>query len=368
MMGRIYGSILGFLTLSQSLWSYPWPIKPFDTQHQIISTLGEPRPCDVTPTRLHKGVDILRYDGAATGINVYPVEDGSIMNSGFALSDPTIEDGWVYFENFDWRYFHIKRDLALQPGQNIYQGTTLLGVIGRTRYPHLHIDEDYGVQNPLRVGGLTSAQGAVIDNVCPSVSHVRVLKPDDSYFPTQNNIPVVSGIIKIIARCQDYRILPNGGNGGGCTAPYKVYYQIKDEAGEVVYERLPQIFFFMVPPDPCVRFVYFLQEATADNPIFIVTNSFFRDEYYDTGPLGAGYYWIKVIAEDIRGNKGADSIEILVTNPPQVISTDPSDGEEEVEVREAVDEYNFEVVFNKPMDTVSVCQALKMVNVDNKQI
>jgi len=79
---------------------------------------------------------------------------------------------------------------------------------------------------------------------------------------------------------------------------------------------------------------------------------------------------------DINGDGNSDGEDrnhrFRVELPPQVIYTDPTDGEEDVEVRDFIkkrkgggDEYNFEVVFNKPMDTVSVCQALEMVNVDN---
>ncbi|MCX7994436.1 MAG: hypothetical protein N3A65_01515 [candidate division WOR-3 bacterium] len=65
--------------------------------------------------------------------------------------------------------------------------------------------------------------------------------------------------------------------------------------------------------------------------------------------------------------------QFWIEPPPQVIFTDPGDGEEGVDVfdfrkkkpKEIGDEYNFEVVFNKAMDTVSVIQALEVINVDD---
>jgi len=79
---------------------------------------------------------------------------------------------------------------------------------------------------------------------------------------------------------------------------------------------------------------------------------------------------------DINGDGNSDGTDtnhkFKVELPPQVIFTDPSQGEENVDIYDfrkqkekgIGDEFNFEVVFNKPMDTVSVCQAIKVVNVD----
>jgi len=89
-----------------------------------------------------------------------------------------------------------------------------------------------------------------------------------------------------------------------------------------------------------------------------------------------GDYTLRIFAKDWAMNESNKTIHFKIVSPPQVLSTDPENGEENVDPRDFTkkkpkdigDEYNFEVVFNKPMDTVSVCQALEMVNVDNEQI
>jgi hypothetical protein len=81
---------------------------------------------------------------------------------------------------------------------------------------------------------------------------------------------------------------------------------------------------------------------------------------------------VKDLTNDPNHQPKETIFQLRVEGPPVIEFTDPSDGEENVDIYDfrkkkkgVGDEFNFEVVFNKPMDTVSVCQAIRVINVDN---
>jgi hypothetical protein len=120
---------------------------------------------------------------------------------------------------------------------------------------------------------------------------------------------------------------------------------------------------------PPVNFNYLVNDP--NEPLWSV---FFEGNFQkETKLTETGDYTLRIFAKDWAMNESNKIIHFKIVGPPQVIFTDPSQGEENVDIYDfrkqkqkgIGDEFNFEVVFNKPMDTVSVCQAIRVINIDN---
>ena len=55
--------IAGFI-LPYKVFSFPWPIRPFNTAHPVSATLGDGRGT-VTAPRFHRGIDIPADSGTS---------------------------------------------------------------------------------------------------------------------------------------------------------------------------------------------------------------------------------------------------------------------------------------------------------------
>jgi hypothetical protein len=142
------------LSLTPSAYAYPWPIRPFNTQHAIRGAFDDPRslrgsvdPTVDNPLSFHSGVDIQAPDGTP----VYAVA------SGFVTTTPsTVAVSSGYGTVFG--YWHILP--AVGSYQYVLPGS-LLGHI-RPGAGHVHFAEKRfgGYVNPLRRGGLAPYRDA----------------------------------------------------------------------------------------------------------------------------------------------------------------------------------------------------------------
>lgn len=135
---------------------YPWPIKPFGTQHPIQGLFGDPRtvytlqPFGRTGPKLdgahsfHNGVDI----SAAAGTPVYPVVSGRVVAARPDEIVVRTGDGRTF------QYYHLER--AVDGGARVVARRTVIGTI-KARYGHVHLAEIDGcrVHNPLDPGHLS---------------------------------------------------------------------------------------------------------------------------------------------------------------------------------------------------------------------
>ena len=141
---------------SSSLAPYSWPVKPFDRQHPIRGSFGDPRTAFAGPPTqrtllsgtgafsFHAGVDISAPDGTA----VYPVESGTVK---------VVMKDWIQVDSGNGRsfqYWHIASAVSI--GQHVAARSTVLGHILRS-CGHVHLTEMDGTEptNPLAVGHLT---------------------------------------------------------------------------------------------------------------------------------------------------------------------------------------------------------------------
>jgi hypothetical protein len=141
----------------RTLFTYHWPIKPFDREHPIRAAFGDPRtvnldqafgwtgPYEAAPHSFHNGVDIV----APAGTAVYSVVSGRVAH---------VKPDVITVDTYDGRafqYYHLSKARAVHPGKSVVAQHTVLGWI-RVRYGHLHLAEidQRVVHNPLDPGHL----------------------------------------------------------------------------------------------------------------------------------------------------------------------------------------------------------------------
>src|SRR5690349_2063552 len=133
--------------------AYHWPVKPFDREHPIRGSFGDPRTVFLgPPTRntlrygegdfqFHFGVDI----SAPNGTQVYPVRSGVVTRVTHEEIDVSGSGGLAF------QYWHLRA--AVRDGERVVAYATVLGRITKP-CGHVHLTElDRGViVNPLQRG------------------------------------------------------------------------------------------------------------------------------------------------------------------------------------------------------------------------
>lgn len=191
-----------------SVHAYDWPVEPFNQQHQINSSVGEPRPIDSFPTRrFHAGADI----GETLNTPVFAIEGGTVTEVG----SQTVRIGTRF------RYVHITPLTGITMNAQV----TAYQQIGRVNSQnHLHLEEytTNGIlTNPLLPGHLQP----FVDNVSPAVWNTRLYRDttaggtnDEGSANKTELTGLVYGKIDIRSRIQDQRVNPDGSGGGGAIA------------------------------------------------------------------------------------------------------------------------------------------------------
>jgi murein DD-endopeptidase MepM/ murein hydrolase activator NlpD len=150
-------------------FSYGWPLKPFDRQHPVRGSFGDPRSIfRGAPTvrglmtsrcacSYHQGIDISGADGTA----VYPVRSGVVR---------IVTPDWVEVGSDDgkaFQYWHIAASVRV--GDRVQVAETVLGHILRGAQ-HVHLTElqDGKPVNPLAPGHI----GPYADTTTPRVSAI----------------------------------------------------------------------------------------------------------------------------------------------------------------------------------------------------
>jgi murein DD-endopeptidase MepM/ murein hydrolase activator NlpD len=149
--------------------SYGWPVKPFDRQHPVRGSFGDPRSIfGGAPTRrglmtsrcacsYHQGIDISAPDGTA----VYPVRSGVVR---------IVTPDWVEVDSGGGRafqYWHIRS--AVRVGDHVEARRDVVGYILRAS-KHVHLTElqDGRAVNPLAPSHI----GPYKDTTTPRVDEI----------------------------------------------------------------------------------------------------------------------------------------------------------------------------------------------------
>jgi murein DD-endopeptidase MepM/ murein hydrolase activator NlpD len=299
--------------------AYGWPVRPFDRQHPVRGSLGDPRTIFFGPPSaaglagdgrfgFHMGVDISARDGTA----VHPVESGVVTvvdrRKGHELV--RVASGAAAFE-----YWHITATVRV--GQKVSAGRTRLGRILRGA-GHVHLTELDGgrIVNPLGRGHLAPYR----DTTRPSVDEIAFRAGDGSALMPS----FLRGVVEIVAEAHDTPAVPVPGLWHGMpVTPALVAWRIEQWNGKVV---LPETIAYDVrgttPPDgdfwrTYARGTYQNMSVFGSHYSWLQPGCFlFRltPSTLDTARLEDGVYSVVVTATDVAGNSSSASVRFTVAN------------------------------------------------------
>ncbi|MGB2875745.1 MAG: M23 family metallopeptidase [Gaiellaceae bacterium] len=297
--------------------AFPWPLKPFHSQHPIGGNFGDPRMTFLRTLAqngldgpgvftFHNGIDI----HAAPGTPVYPIFSGTVRllnGTAVAVQAP----GHPTFQ-----YFHLK--LAVHSGQHVVRLRTVLGWITPwARHVHLSEIANGRALNPLAPGRISPYS----DGTRPRVREV-VFR--DTRGEPQSPLGL-QGRIDIFADAYDLPVPFPGFQFGLPIAPAALSWRLTTSSGRVVRpETTPVDFRKSLPPNGQFWRVY--GRGTYPNgPVFggqlykrMPGHYLFRmtPDGLDTTRLADGTYVVTVTARDVRGNRGSLSERFDVLNHP----------------------------------------------------
>ena len=311
-------------TARSSLAPYGWPVKPFDKQHPVRGSFGDPRTVFAGPPTqrtllsgagafsFHAGVDISAPDGTA----VYPVESGTVN---------AVMKDWIQVDSGNGRsfqYWHIASTVSV--GQHVDARSTVLGHILRSA-GHVHLTEldgSYPV-NPLAVGRLTPYDDTSVP-VTTSISFRPNIKSRD-VMPE-----LLRGRVEILANVHDMPTMPVKGIWHDLpVTPALVEWQIKraDTPKVVVPTHIAYDVREHMPASEDFWRIY--ARGTHQNmSVFGKHYSYMQPGVYlfrltpdgfDTRTLPDAVYELVVTATDIRGNHSSTAQRFSVHNRPGVV-------------------------------------------------
>jgi murein DD-endopeptidase MepM/ murein hydrolase activator NlpD len=210
--------------------SYGWPVKPFDQQHPVRGSFGDPRSIfRGTPTvrglmhsqcacSYHQGIDVAAPDGTA----VYPVRDGVVR---------TVTPDWVEVDSpggVGFQYWHIGPSVHV--GDRVQAEQSVLGhILKGSKHVHLTELSDGKAVNPLAPGHI----GPYVDATTPTVRDISFRSSDSG----PELLPeYVHGAVELVASASDTPAVPVPGQWNGLPiTPAKLTYRITSfPQGDVV--------------------------------------------------------------------------------------------------------------------------------------
>ncbi|MEM4314606.1 MAG: hypothetical protein QXM39_04940, partial [Thermoplasmata archaeon] len=196
------------MIISISLYTYDWPLHPFNQQHSITGTFGEFR-----VTHFHEGVDI----------------DGDLNQSVYSIvSDIVLARGAQSVTIGNYRYIHIQPEVEV--GDSVIAFQTVIGrIIEYQNTTHLHFEDginDADKLNPLRPGALTPYEDTGFPSVWASPDFMLYRQGTNNQLPL--NQPIW-GLVDILVRARDRQSL-----GSENTGIYRIGYQITDLQNKVL--------------------------------------------------------------------------------------------------------------------------------------
>jgi hypothetical protein len=305
---------------SRASRSYGWPVAPFDRQHPIRGSFGDPRTIfNAPPTRVglyhgagsfsfHQGIDVSALDGTA----VYAVADGVVS---CAHTDKVIVDSG---SGNRFEYWHVGP--AVRPGDRVTAERTVLGHILRGA-GHVHLTEiDNGrVANPLQPGHLTPYR----DTTAPEVAAIqfRPAAADDAPALMPN---FLRGTVQMTIEAYDTTTLPVPGEWNGMpVTPSYVSWRVETWNGKV---RVPETTAWDVRttlPSNDAFWTHYARGTFQNMSVFGKHFSWlqpgcfvFRLGSLQTRNLADSVYRLVVTVTDERGNHSSSAVRFSVHNSP----------------------------------------------------
>lgn len=287
--------------------SYGWPVKPFDRQHPVRGSFGDPRSIfGGAPTRrglmtsrcacsYHQGIDISAPDGTA----VYPVRSGVVR---------IVTPDWVEVDSGGgqaFQYWHIRA--AVRVGDRVEARRDVLGNILRAS-KHVHLTElrDGKAVNPLAPGHI----GPYTDTTRPRVDAISFRSHDTG----PELLPeYVHGSVEMVAAAEDIPAMPVPGQWKGLpVTPARLTFRINSVPQDrvVVSETTAMDVSRTLPPTSDLWHTY--ARGTHMNMVQMGVHRYWyqpgaylfklTQQPFDMHRLGDGVYRITVTAWDTAGN------------------------------------------------------------------
>jgi hypothetical protein len=297
--------------------SFGYPVKPFDREHPIRGSFGDPRTQFHGPPTLdtvlhgagsfsfHQGVDISAPNGTA----VYPVGDGTIT---------TVTVEWVRVTSGEraFEYWHIRPQVKV--GQHVEARKT---VLGRIRKPsgHVHLTEleNGHVVNPLVSGRLTPYH----DTTRPTINSISFRHNDTG---REELASFVRDSVEIVVDAEDRPSMPVRGEWRNLpVAPALLTYRIKSWAGKTVVPRRVAVDYRTTVPANSAFWSVYARGTYQNMSVFGPHYSYLQrgsflfkltPKPFDTRTLRDGVYDLVVTASDIRGNSSSQTLRFTVHN------------------------------------------------------
>ncbi len=294
---------------------YPWPVKPFHTQHPIRGYPGDPRTVFARAATanpfygpgvfgFHQGIDIV----APNGTPVYPVTNGVAHYLG-ASTLVVYSAGQRKFQ-----YFHITP--VVGEGERVVQSETVLGYV-QPPFGHVHLSEIDGLRtvDPLMRGHLTPYR----DTTKPAIGALVLTSRTGA---TESPLGVC-GRVQISVTAWDKPALPVPGSFAGLpVAPAYVGWSLATSSGKRLRPWTTVADFRRrIPANR--RFWKVYARGTFENaPRFARLQFtgragrylFLLDPEIDTTHMRDGTYVARIRAMDERGNEANARLMFKVRN------------------------------------------------------
>ena len=300
-------------------FSYGWPVKPFDKQHPVRGSFGDPRSVFHGPPTLrslmtsscacsyHQGIDISAADGTA----VYPVRSGVVR---------IVAGEWIEVDSdkgVAFQYWHIHP--TVRQGQHVSEDETVLGhIVKGAEHVHLTQLQDAKPLNPLASGNI----GPYTDPTTPQVSSITFRASDTG----PELLPeYLHGRVEIVVDASDTPAIAVPGIWHGLpVTPARLTFHIENlpQHRRVVAETTAVDVTHAVPATPYMWHTY----ARGTHMNFVQMGShryWFQPGSYlfkltpaafDTRRLKDGAYQVTVTASDTAGNHSSSSQVFSVHN------------------------------------------------------
>jgi hypothetical protein len=285
------------LSVAPCASAYGWPVKPFDKQHAIRGTFGDPR-YHLDPegqlSAFHFGVDIVARDLSP----VYSVEPGVVVRRHAS----SITIGRASGRRFG--YWHVLPLVRSGMHVRLHQ---LIGYV-LPGWGHVHFAESFkgAYRNPLRKGALAPFN----DHTVPTIASVHVSRSDGSSLDGAQ----VAGLIDVTADVYDTPpILPPSPWDVARAAPATIWWALVDGSGGVVDESVAVSLEFALPPNVDYDQIY--APGTYQNKPHRPGNYVYWIVHaLDTTLFPDGTYHLEIFASDTRHNVGAAETDLTIAN------------------------------------------------------
>jgi hypothetical protein len=295
-----------------SLPPYPWPVKPFDSQHPVRGFFGDPR-ISAGGRTFHFGIDV----PAPAGAPVYAVAPGKVS---FGSPAEVAQNGGIVVVEAQGRnfgYWHVAPSVA--SGAHV----PLHGLLGHIAaqpedWGHVHLAEStHGTNgitywNPLRPGALSPFHDygppvidAIITSLPPAQLHglvdFSVRAHDNTPIPvTQPRPPGWRGMPVTPARIR-WRLV----HGTQVVVTWQTAVDFRSSLHPEVRGN---------PPTDANFAAVYAPGTTQNKPDTPGTYHFWLKRHFDTRRLPNGNYTLDVEAGDVRGNPRSGALAVSIKN------------------------------------------------------